>query len=332
MIREPLVDSFGRQMRDLRLSITDRCDLRCLYCMPEEGLDWLGRDELLTVDELVRLVTILAGLGVNQVRVTGGEPTVHPQLLAIISGLRQVPGIESLSLTTNGVRLEKLASGLAAAGLTRINVSLDSLDHARYHRATRRPFLDRVLAGLAELERHPSISPIKVNVVAMRDFTEPDISAFALLARTRPYVVRFIEFMPLDAGGDWRRELVLTGREIREVIEREVLALSPIEADTGSTSRRYRFVDGVGEIGFVNPVSEPFCADCNRVRITADGQFRTCLFSLSETDLRTPLRSGASDGELELLLRAAVAQKELKHHINDGAFIRPSRSMSQIGG
>ena len=329
-----LVDGFGRRIEDLRISITDRCNFRCVYCMPEEGLKWLDSDRVLTFQEIARLTRIAVGLGIKEVRLTGGEPTLRPGLPDLVQELSSLPALESLSLTTNGFLLKRLAGDLAAAGLTRINVSLDSLKHDKFHQVTRRPFLDRVMEGLAELERHPTIHPIKVNAVAMRDFTEEEVVEFAKLARRKPYVVRFIEFMPLDADGNWQRERVLDGREIKAIIERDFMKLVPVSSqDPSSTSSRYRFADGVGEIGFINPVSEPFCATCNRIRLTADGQLRTCLFSVDEWDLRGPMRAGASDEDLAGIFQNAVAHKEKKHQINEGeAFRRASRSMSQIGG
>ena len=241
------------------------------------------------------------------------------------------PGVTDLSLTTNGVLLDRLTEPLVEAGLTRLNVSLDSLSHVRFAEITRRDALDRVLAGLEEAERYPQLRPIKVNCVAMRGFTEVEVPALAELARRKPYVVRFIEFMPLDADESWRGDDVLSGGEIRALIE-ERWPLEEIPAKPSSTARRFRFADGAGEIGFVNPVSEPFCSTCDRIRLTADGQLRTCLFSRREWDLKTPLREGASDAELERLLRFAIRHKELKHKINDPGFVRASRSMSQIGG
>ncbi|MBI2756872.1 MAG: GTP 3',8-cyclase MoaA [Chloroflexi bacterium] len=328
-----LVDGFGRHIEDLRISLTDRCNFRCVYCMPEEGMQWLNRDTILTIDEIERLARIAVDLGIREIRLTGGEPTLRPDLPAIVERLAPIPGLKSLSLTTNGFLLDRLAEPLAKAGLTRINVSLDTLNHEKFHQITRRPALDKVLAGLETLERYPSISPIKLNVVGMRHFTEDEVVGFAKLARRKPYVVRFIEFMPLDADGNWERERVLSGDEIKEIVERDFMPLVPVQAEASSTSRRYRFADGVGEIGFINPVSQPFCATCNRIRLTADGQLRTCLFSVDEWDLRTPLRSGATNDEIRAILRNAVAHKELKHQINEGdAFQRASRSMSQIGG
>jgi cyclic pyranopterin phosphate synthase len=328
-----LVDAFGRAIGDLRISVTDRCNFRCVYCMPEEGMQWLKSNTLLSFDEIERLARIAIRLGVDEVRLTCGEPTLRPGLPELVARLSAIDGLNSLSLTTNGYLLRSQAGPLAEAGLKRINVSLDTLQHDKFHRIARRRGLDQVLAGLEELEKYPSVAPIKINVVAMRDFTEEEVVAFAQLARRKPYVVRFIEFMPLDADGNWQREQVLSGAEIKAIIERDFLPLVRIPAEASSTSRRYTFADGVGELGFINPVSEPFCASCNRIRLTADGQLRTCLFSIDEWDLRGPLRAGASDADLEDIFVEAVRHKELKHRINEGeAFQRASRSMSQIGG
>jgi cyclic pyranopterin phosphate synthase len=328
-----LVDSFGRRISDLRISVTDRCNFRCVYCMPEEGMRWLNRATLLSLDEIERVARVAVDLGIEEIRLTGGEPTLRPGLPELVARLSKIERLRSLSLTTNGFLLRKLAKPLAEAGLTRINVSLDTLQHDRFHSIARRHGLDEVLAGLETLEAYPTIAPIKVNVVAMRDFTETEVVAFAELARRKPYVVRFIEFMPLDADGNWQRERVLSGDEIKAILERDFMPLVEIAAEPSSTSRRYTFADGIGEVGFINPVSQPFCGTCNRIRLTADGQIRTCLFSVDEWDLREPLRSGASDSDLGELLIEAVAHKELKHKINEGtAFHRASRSMSQIGG
>jgi cyclic pyranopterin phosphate synthase len=328
---EPLVDSWDRQIRSVRVSVTDKCNFRCRYCMPAEGLEWLPRDELLSFEEIARLAGVLASMGVDEVRLTGGEPLVRRDLPVLVSLLAETPGVRDLSLTTNGVLLDRLAQPLVEAGLTRLNVSLDSLSHVRFAEITRRDALDRVLAGLAEAERYPELRPIKVNCVAIRGFTEEEVPALAELARRKPYIVRFIEFMPLDADEAWREDEVLTGGEIRALIE-ERWPLEEIPAKASSTARRFRFADGAGEIGFVNPVSEPFCSSCDRIRLTSDGQLRTCLFSRREWDLKAPLRDGASDDELAVLIRFAVRHKELKHKLNDPGFVRESRSMSQIGG
>ena len=330
-MRDPLVDGWGREIKSLRVSVTDKCNFRCKYCMPAEGLEWLPREEVLSFEEIARLVGILADMGVNEIRLTGGEPLIRRDLTTLVEMLAHTPGVEDLSLTTNGILLDRLAGPLVDAGLRRINVSLDSLSHTRFAEITRRDALDRVLAGLEEAERYPELRPIKINCVAIRGFTEEEVPALAELARRKPYVIRFIEFMPLDADEAWRADEVLTGGEIRALIE-ERWPLVEIPAKPSSTARRFRFADGLGEIGFVNPVSEPFCSSCDRIRLTADGRLRTCLFSRREWDLKGPLRRGSSDEELESLLRWAVQHKELKHRINEAGFVRASRSMSQIGG
>src|ERR671937_305046 len=265
MALEPLVDGHRRRIADLRVSVTDRCNFRCQYCMPAEGLPWLERDEVLHFEEIERIVTLLAAMGVTDVRLTDAEALVR-------------------------------------AGINRFNVSIDSLQRDRFYEMTRRDALPRVLRGLEVLASFPEAHPIKVNAVAMRGFTEDEVLPFARFAREHPYEVRFIEFMPLDADHAWDRDRVLTGAEIRARIE-EVYPLVPEPREAHATARVYRFADGKGKIGFINPVSEPFCGDCNRIRLTADGRLRTCLFSLNETDLRAPLRSGASDDDIERIVR-----------------------------
>jgi GTP 3',8-cyclase len=329
---EPLVDGWGRRIGSVRISVTDKCNFRCTYCMPAEGLEWLRRDEILSFEEITRLTRILAELGVGEVRLTGGEPLVRRDLPALVEMLAAIPEVHDLSLTTNGILLDRLAAPLVTAGLRRLNVSLDSLDHVRFAEITRRDALDQVLRGLEEAERHPELRPIKVNCVAIRGFTESEVPALAELARRKPYVVRFIEFMPLDADQAWRADQVLTGGEIRALIEERHGPLVELPAKPSSTARRFAFADGQGELGFVNPVSEPFCSSCDRIRLTADGQLRTCLFSRREWDLKTALRDGRSDAEVVELLRFAVRHKELKHRVNEPGFVRASRSMSQIGG
>jgi GTP 3',8-cyclase len=329
---EALVDGWGREIKSVRVSVTDKCNFRCRYCMPAEGLEWLGRDEVLSFEEIARLVRVLARLGVDEVRLTGGEPLVRRELPTLVGLLAAIDGVRDLSLTTNGVLLDRLAAPLVAAGLRRVNVSLDSLDHVRFAELTRRDALDAVLRGLEEAERYEELRPIKVNCVAIKGFTEEEVPRLAELARRKPYVVRFIEFMPLDADGGWRDDQVLTGGEIRTLIEAAHGPLVELPSKASSTARRFGFADGSGEVGFVNPVSEPFCSTCDRIRLTADGQLRTCLFSRREWDLKTPLREGATDEDLASLVRHAVAHKELKHRINERGFVRASRSMSQIGG
>src|SRR5690242_14243188 len=329
---EPLVDGWGREIRSVRVSVTDKCNFRCTYCMPAEGLVWLPKPEILSFEEIARLVDVLARMGVREVRLTGGEPLVRRDLPELVRMLAAIPGVDDLSLTTNGVLLNRLAGPLVDAGLRRINVSLDSLDHVRFAEITRRDALDQVLTGLAEAERHPELRPIKINCVAIKGFTEPEVPALAALARRKPYVVRFIEFMPLDADRAWSADQVLTGAEIRALIEAEHGPLVELPAKASSTARRYAFADGAGELGFVNPVSEPFCSTCDRIRLTADGQLRTCLFSRREWDVKTVLRDGSNDAQIAAFLRHAVRHKELKHRVNEPGFVRASRSMSQIGG
>ncbi len=328
---DPLVDGWGREIKSVRVSVTDKCNFRCTYCMPAEGLQWLPKEDVLTYEEIARLVRVMAAMGVDEVRLTGGEPLVRRDLPTLVGMLASTKGVDDLSLTTNGVLLDRLAGPLVEAGLRRVNVSLDTLSHVKFAEMARRDALDRVLTGLAEAERYAELRPIKVNCVAVRGFTESEVPALAELARRKPYVVRFIEFMPLDADEAWAGDKVLTGAEIREIVERH-WPLVEVPAKPSSTARRFRFADGVGELGFVSPVSEPFCSTCDRIRLTADGQLRTCLFSRREWDLKGPMRSGVSDEELAVLVRAAVAHKELKHRVNDPGFVRASRSMSQIGG
>jgi GTP 3',8-cyclase len=329
MRRDQLRDGHGRAIGDVRVSVTDRCNFRCQYCMPAEGLPWIERAGVLSFEELERLVALTASMGVRDVRLTGGEPLVRrdfPTLAAMLG-----PLVDELSVTTNGFLLERDAAALVAAGVDRFNVSIDSLQRDRFFALTRRDALPRVLAGLEHLASFPEAHPIKVNAVGIRGFTEEEVLPFAELARSTPYEVRFIEFMPLDADHAWEPERVLTGEEIRAAVH-AVHPLVAEEREPHATARTWRFADGHGRIGFINPVSEPFCGDCNRIRITADGKLRTCLFSLNETDLREPLRAGATDDDLEEIVRDAVWRKELKHRVNEPGFVQPARTMSAIGG
>jgi cyclic pyranopterin phosphate synthase len=331
MDRELLYDGHGRAIGDLRVSVTDRCNFRCQYCMPAEGLPWLEREEILTFEEIARIVALVASMGVHDVRLTGGEPLVRkgfPQLATMLASLENV---HDLSVTTNGFLLERDAEALVRAGINRFNVSVDSLQRDRFYELTRRDALPQVLRGLEELAKHPEAYPIKVNAVAIRGFTEDVMLPLAVFARRTPYQVRFIEYMPLDADHSWSPDQVLTGEEIRAAID-VVYPLEPEPREPSATARAYRFADGRGRIGFINPVSEPFCGDCNRIRLTADGRLRTCLFSLNETDLRGPIRAGADDDELDDIIRGAVWRKELKHHVGEPGFIQPARTMSAIGG
>ncbi len=330
-MEELLADAHGRRVSDLRVSVTDRCNFRCQYCMPAAGLPWLERDEVLRFEEIARLVSLLVGLGIEDVRLTGGEPLVRRSFPDLVAMLAAIGSIRDLALTTNGYLLERDAAALVAAGIGRVNVSVDSLQRDRFFALTRRDALPQVLRGIEAIAAHPEVRPIKVNAVAMRDFTEAEVARFCEFARSTGFQVRFIEFMPLDGDRAWRPDAVLRGAELRAAIE----AIHPLEElprQPAATARVFRFADGKGEIGFVNPVSEPFCADCNRLRLTADGRLRTCLFSRHETDLRGPLRAGASDAELAELIRAAVWRKELKHRVGEPGFRPPPRTMSAIGG
>ena len=331
MERAPLQDGHGRRIADLRLSVTDRCNFRCQYCMPAEGLPWLERQEILSFEEIERLIALLADMGVTDLRLTGGEPLVRRDFPSLAASLCAIDALHEVSVTTNGYLLERDAEALVGAGIDRFNVSIDSLQRDRFFEMTRRDALPRVLAGLETLARYPEAHPIKVNAVAMRGFTEDEVLPFARFARERPFEVRFIEFMPLDADRTWGPDRVLPNRELRDLIH-ATYPLEPLGRETSGTSTRYRFADGQGTIGFISPVSQPFCSDCNRIRLTADGRLRTCLFSLNETDLRGPLRDGATDEDVAAIVRDAVWRKELKHHINEPGFIQPERSMSQIGG
>ncbi len=325
----PLIDSFGRKVGDLRISVIDHCNFRCTYCMPAEGLPWLRRDELLTVDEIERLASLFVRLGVREIKLTGGEPTTRPELVEIVERIRAIDEDLDLSITTNGYRLGSLAQPLRAAGLDRVTISCDSLLRHRFAEMTRRDALDAVLDGLSSAE-NAGFSPIKLNCVVMAGTNDGEVLDFVELARRSGYDVRFIEYMPLDADHAWERSKVVASSELR----RRIGMRHPLAADSdGGPAARYRFADGVpGSVGFISSVTEPFCDSCNRVRITADGQLRACLFALEETDLRTPMRDGATDLELEALAREAVWRKWSGHRINHPDFARPARSMSQIGG
>ena len=328
---EPLVDGHGRRISDLRVSVTDRCNFRCQYCMPAEGLPWLDRADILTFEEIERLVRVFAAMGVSDVRLTGGEPLVRRDFPRLVGMLSAVPGVDDLSLTTNGFLLARDAAALVDAGLRRVNVSIDSLQRDRFFQITRRDSLPQVMRGLDAIAAFPQVRPVKVNAVALRGFTEEEAVPFAEFARSTAFQVRFIEFMPLDGDRAWSGDQVLTGEEIREIVH-AVYPLEEVPREDHATARVFRFADGHGELGFINPVSEPFCADCNRVRITAEGKLRTCLFSINETDLRAPLREGGSDADLDRMIRDAVWRKELKHRVGEPGFRQPPRTMSAIGG
>jgi cyclic pyranopterin phosphate synthase len=316
---------------DLRLSVTDRCNFRCVYCMPAEGLEWLPREEVLSFEEMLRLVRVLHACGVRTVRLTGGEPLVRSQLEVLVGMIAAEFPFIDLSLTTNGHRLAEKAAALKAGGLGRVNVSLDSLQPERFHQMTRRDALPRVLDGI-DAAASAGLAPLKINAVMVRGINDDEAIDFAALARERDFHVRFIEYMPLDAGHGWTVHQVVPSEELKERIN----AVYPLRrADEGrpEPAVRYLFADGAGgSVGFIASVTEPFCGSCNRLRVTADGRLRSCLFALDEYDLKGPLRTGATDAELEAITREAVARKWAGHRINQPDFVRPARSMSQIGG
>ena len=326
----PLVDTFGRVADDLRISVTDRCNFRCTYCMPAEGLTWLPKDEILTFEELTRLLGLLVGLGVRSLKVTGGEPTVRADLPTLVRMFREVGPDLDISLTTNGVLLDRLAGPLAEAGVDRATVSCDSLLRHRFAEMTRRDALEKVLAGLRAAEA-AGLTPIKINVVVIGGTNDDEVVGFARWARETGYEVRFIEYMPLDAEHAWERARVVPAARILEAID----AVHPLVADgdTSEPATTYAFADGApGRIGVIPSVTEPFCDTCNRLRLTAEGQLRNCLFALEETDLRGPMRSGATDAELIDLIRRGVWTKWSGHRIDHADFVQPARSMSMIGG
>ncbi len=326
----PLVDRYGRVHDDLRLSVTDRCNLRCIYCMPDEGMTFLPRAEILSFEEIVRVAAVARGLGVRSVRLTGGEPLVRRGLRDLVAGIADL-GFDDVALTTNGILLAPVAKDLAAAGLRRVNVSCDSLRPDRFETIRRRGELDVVLGAMAAAEA-AGLTPVKVNVVLLRGRNDDEILDFAAFARDTGRVVRFIEYMPLDAQGAWDRDQLVPGREVVERIER-VWPLVPVRQPTDpAPADRYRFADEIGEIGVISTVTEPFCGTCNRLRLTSDGAIRNCLFSDAEHSVREVLRSGGGDEDMAMLLRRAVWGKLPGHGINEPGFLRPRRSMSMIGG
>ena len=331
----PLIDPFARRVQDLRISITDRCNFRCAYCMPEEGMHWLPRDELLTYEEIARIARVcVARYGFEAIRLTGGEPLVRahvPRLVEMLSALDV-----DLALTTNGVKLPELAHDLAAAGLRRVNISLDTLRRDRFVALTRRDELDRVLAGV-EAALDAGLAPVKINAVVIRGVNDDEVVDLAEFGRARGIGVRFIEFMPLDAQGEWSHDKVVPAREILSRID-DVFPIERVAGAHVEPAERWAYADGIGDVGVIASVTEPFCDDCDRVRVTAEGQFRTCLFALEEFDLRAELRApdglaaGDLDDRLAAVIERAVGTKWSGHRIGQVDFVRPGRSMSQIGG
>jgi cyclic pyranopterin phosphate synthase len=326
----PLIDTFGRVADDLRVSVTDRCNFRCTYCMPAEGLPWLPKSEILAFEEIVRIVGVFAGLGVKEIKLTGGEPTVRAELPKLVAMLHAAyPGL-AMSMTTNGLLLDRLAGPLAEAGLDRVTISCDSLMRHRFAEMTRRDALDRVMVGMRAAEA-AGLTPIKLNCVVIAGTNEGEVVDFAAFARETGYQVRFIEYMPLDAEQHWERAKVVPSAQIVEAIDATYPLIA--EGDGAEPATAFRFADGAsGGIGVIASVTEPFCDTCNRLRLTAEGELRACLFAMNEVDLRGPLRAGVADGELEKIIRAHVWQKWEGHKINHPDFQRPDRSMSMIGG
>jgi GTP 3',8-cyclase len=327
-----LIDSFGRAHDNLRISVTDRCNIRCFYCMPETDVHFVQRSEILDFEEIERFARIAVSLGVRKLRITGGEPLVRRDLPVLIRRLSAIPGVCDLALTTNGVLLAPLAEPLYEAGLRRINVHLDTLDRQRFLQITRRDEIDKVLAGLEACKRL-GYAKIKINAVAVKNLVEPDIVPLARYARENGFEVRYIEFMPLDAQNLWDRSKVLLADDIVAMLSREIAPLAPVpDPDPRAPASEYQFTDGVGRIGLIASVSRPFCLNCNRLRLTADGKLRYCLFAIEEDDVKAPLRAGASDEEIAALIRRNLAGKWIGHEINSSRFVAPPRPMYSIGG
>ena len=332
VLQTPLMDKFGRLHDNLRISVTDRCNIRCFYCMPEEDVQYAPREEILSFEEIERLVRVAVSLGVTKIRVTGGEPLVRKDLPVLIAKLCAIPGVRDLALTTNGVLLARHAQALYDAGLRRLNIHLDTLDRERFLKITRRDDLGKVLDGIASAQRL-GFGPIKINAVAVKNLVEPDVVPLARYGREHVIDVRFIEFMPLDSQGLWARENVLSADEIIETLSREISPLVEIpDRDPRAPATEYRYADGLGTVGFIASVTRPFCLNCNRVRLTSDGKLRYCLFAIEETDVRELLRSGVPDSEIAATIRETVQKKWLGHEINSARFVAPPRPMYAIGG
>lgn len=334
----PLIDSFGRLHNNLRISVTDRCNIRCFYCMPAEDVQFMDKSELLTFDEIERFVRVAVPLGVNKLRLTGGEPLVRRELYKLVQKLAAVPGIKDIGLTTNGILLAEQAEGLYAAGLRRINISLDALTPEKFKQFTRRDGFEHVIEGIQAAKR-AGFDPVKINAVSVRNLTEDQIVPFGHFARETGVEVRFIEYMPLDADSAWERDKVLFAQEIIDVLSSSIMPLVPIPAHEssaatgqGGPATDFVFEDGVGRIGFIASISQPFCMSCNRIRITADGKLRNCLFSLDETDVRSLIRGDATDAQIAAAIQASVRAKKEGHEINTARFIQPARPMYSIGG
>ena len=331
-VSNPLIDSFGRVHTNLRISVTDRCNIRCFYCMPSEDVVFRPREELLTFEEIDRFARVMAGMGVDRLRLTGGEPLVRAEISGLIGKLVAIPGIRDVAMTTNGILLDAQAEQLKAAGLNRLNISLDCMKEETFQRISRRKGLQRVFDGIFAAQR-VGFDRIRLNAVAIRGITDDEIVPLGEFARQHDFELRFIEFMPLDAEGNWQSEQVFTGADIRRRLEDAFCPLVPAaRPDPSQPAVDYCFEDGCGRIGFISPVTQPFCTDCNRLRITAEGQVRNCLFSMAEWDARALMRGGGSDRELAELVRDCVGAKKTGHGIDTPEFSRPDRAMYQIGG
>jgi len=327
-----LIDTFGRVHDNLRVSVTDRCNIRCFYCMPEDNPEFVARRELLSFEEIERFVRIVADLGISKVRLTGGEPLVRRGLPALVRKLNGIPGLHDLALTTNGLLLAEQAAALYEAGLRRINIHLDTLDAGRFRSITRRDGLENVLEGIFKCKQL-GYSPIKLNAVAARGYIEEDIVPLGHFAREHGIEVRFIEFMPLDADNRWERDKVLFAQEILDRLSSEIMTLVPVPPDDPrAPASDYEFADGIGRIGIIASVSRPFCLSCNRIRLTSDGKIRNCLFAIDEFDVKAAMRSGGSDSDIAEIVRRAVHAKWEGHEINTSRFIKPLRPMYAIGG
>ncbi|MBM3999337.1 MAG: GTP 3',8-cyclase MoaA [Planctomycetes bacterium] len=329
---EPLIDRFGRVHTNLRISVTDRCNIRCFYCMPAENVRFQPRSEILTFEEMARFVRVAVGLGVNKIRLTGGEPLLRADLPRLVAMLASIGGLNDIAMTTNGLLLREYALAIRHAGLHRLNISLDALSEAAFRRVSRRRGLDKVLDGIAAA-REAGFERIRLNAVAIRGLTEQEAVPLGRFAREHGMELRFIEFMPLDAEQNWDHDRVLRGRDLRTMLESAFGPMVPIGRDEPSQPAvNFAYADGRGTVGFINPVTQPFCADCNRLRITADGSVRNCLFSADEWDARHLMRHGGTDEQLAELVRDCVAGKRTGHGIDSDAFVRPARAMYQIGG
>ena len=329
---EPLVDQFGRLHDNLRISVTDRCNIRCFYCMPETGVKFQPREEILSFEEIERFVRVAVSLGVRKIRLTGGEPLVRKDLADLIGKLAAIPGVEDIALTTNGVLLKEQAAGLYAAGLRRLNVHLDTLSREKFLKITRRDDFDRVIDGI-RTAREMGFGPIKINVVAVKGLIDEDVVPMARFGRENGFEIRYIEFMPLDSQNLWDRSRVLLADDMVRMLSEEIAPLEEIpDADPRAPATEYRFTDGVGRVGFIASVSRPFCLNCNRIRLTSDGKLRYCLFAIEETDVKGLLRGGAPDEQIARTIRDNVRAKWLGHEINTQRFVAPPRPMYAIGG